>query len=213
MFILTTIEDLVQIKPQEFARPSIQAIKDSINAKYANKVIHNIGLCVSMWDLLNASEGLIGQGTGLVNVNVEFRMVVFRPFRGEIIQGRIKQSNQEGIILDLDFTCEVIIPYQHLPETSHFSRAEKVWVWNTEGTELFFDKGEPALFRVEQEEWTDQKPGIVQKDDEGNVIEERGTAWRLIGSMAQAGLGPTLWWGEQGEEGEEIDEEMADVKS
>jgi DNA-directed RNA polymerase III subunit RPC8 len=28
------------------------------------------------------------------------------------------------------------------------------------------------------------------------------------GSMNQAGLGPTLWWGEQEEEGEEGDVEM-----
>jgi hypothetical protein len=30
----------------------------------------------------------------------------------------------------------------------------------------------------------------------------------IQGSMNQAGLGPTLWWGEQEEEGEEGDVEM-----
>jgi len=45
---------------------------------------------------------------------------------------------------------------------------------------MFFDKGEPVLFRVEQEEWIDQKPTIVQKDADGRIIEERGTAWRVI---------------------------------
>ena len=53
-------------------------------------------------------------------------------------------------------------------------------MWNSEGTELFLDKGEPVLFRVEQEEWIDQRPTIVQKDEKGEVIEERGTAWRVI---------------------------------
>jgi DNA-directed RNA polymerase III subunit RPC8 len=98
-------------------------------------------------------------------------------------------------------------------------------VWNSEGTELFFDKGEPVLFRVEQEEWIDQRPTIEQRDEKGEVVEERGTAWRVIvsfdnrdeqlsllmfskGSMNQAGLGPTLWWGEQEEEEEEGDVEM-----
>lgn len=217
---------MIQIKPQDFAKPSAQAIKDVVNEKYSNKIVPGVGLCLCMWDLLTATEGLIGHGTGLVNVNIEFRMTVFRPFRGEIIYGRIKTSNQEGIIIDLDFTSEVFIPFQNLFENSSFSNAENVWVWNSDGTELFFDKGEPVLFRVEQEEWTDQRPTIVQKDDQGNVIEERGTAWRLIvcpdrrdaipcnkliklqGSMNQAGLGPTLWWGEQEEEGEEGDVEM-----
>lgn len=117
------------------------------------------------------------------HIAVEFRMAVFRPFRGEIIYGRIKSSNPDGIVIDLDFTSEVFIPYQNLFENSSFSNAENVWVWNSEGTELFFDKGEPVLFRVEQEEWVDQRPTIVQKDEKGEIIEERGTAWRVIVSV------------------------------
>lgn len=215
-----TIQDLIQIKPHDFHKTSAHAIKDVVNEKYSNKIVPGIGLCLCMWDLLSATEGLIGHGTGLVNVNIEFRMTVFRPFRGEIIYGRIKSSNEEGITLDLDFTSEVFVPYQNLFQNSSFSNAENVWVWNSDGTELFLDKGEPVLFRVEQEEWIDQRPTIVQKDEQGNIVDERGTAWRVIvsiwfilmckelltwikGSMNQAGLGPTLWWEEQAEEGED----------
>lgn len=144
---------------------------------------------------------------------------MFRPFRGEIIYGRIKSSNPEGIVIDIDFTSEIFVPYQNLFENSRFEKSENVWVWNSDGTELFLDKGEPVLFRVEQEEWIDQRPTIEQRNEEGEVVDERGTAWRVIvrladvkianfadilqGSMNQAGLGPTLWWEEQEEEEEE----------
>jgi DNA-directed RNA polymerase III subunit RPC8 len=184
----STIQDLIQIKPEDFTKPSAQAIKDVINEKYSNKVVPGIGLCICMWDLLTSTEGLIGHGTGLVNVNIEFRMTVFRPFRGEIIYGRIKSSSPEGIIIDMEFTSEIFVPYQNLFENSSFSNAENVWVWNSDGTELFLDKGEPVLFRVEQEEWIDQRPTIVQKDEEGNIVEERGTAWRVIVSRDQLGI-------------------------
>lgn len=65
----TKVADLVQITPEDFKKRSIVAIEDFINAKYANKVIQKIGLCITLYDLLWASEGLIGHGTGLVNVN------------------------------------------------------------------------------------------------------------------------------------------------
>lgn len=108
-------------------------------------------------------------------------MCVFRPFRGEIIYGRIKSSNEEGMIIDLDFTSDIFIPHQNLFENCTFNRAESTWVWKPEGTlELFFDNGETVMFRVEQEEWIDQKPTIIQKDEHGDVIEERGTAWSII---------------------------------
>jgi DNA-directed RNA polymerase III subunit RPC8 len=176
----STIQDLIQVKPQDFGKPSAQAIKDAINTKYSNKVVPGVGLCIALWDLLSATEGLIGHGTGLVNINAEFRLAVFRPFRGEIIYGRIKSSNPEGIVIDLDFTSEIFVPYQNLFENSRFEKSENVWVWNSDGTELFLDKGEPVLFRVEQEEWIDQRPTIEQRNEEGEVVDERGTAWRVI---------------------------------
>lgn len=71
------------------------AIEDNINEKYANKVreefyhslvlaaslclhgsrlsiiqvIQKVGLGIGFYDLLESSDGLIGHGTGLVNVN------------------------------------------------------------------------------------------------------------------------------------------------
>jgi hypothetical protein len=38
------------------------------------QVIQKIGLCVSFYDLLESSDGLIGHGTGLVNVNGKLRL-------------------------------------------------------------------------------------------------------------------------------------------
>ena len=38
------------------------------------KVIQKIGLCIGFYDLLESSDGLIGHGTGLVNVNGSFHL-------------------------------------------------------------------------------------------------------------------------------------------
>ena len=118
-FSKVKIADLVQIAPEDFGKSSFTAIEDNLNAKYVNKVVQKVGLFISLWDILWTSEGLIGHGTGLVNVNgkchktirnpqsigmcfnpnciVEFRMVVFRPFKGEVIVGRIASQSPEGI--------------------------------------------------------------------------------------------------------------------
>jgi DNA-directed RNA polymerase III subunit RPC8 len=76
MFILTTISDLVQIPPHEFHRADLEEITDKINEKYSNKVIQNIGLCIALYDLLSASDGLISYGTGNVNVNGKLGLVL-----------------------------------------------------------------------------------------------------------------------------------------
>jgi len=59
----------VQIPPFEFYKRSRHEVEDKINEKYSNKVVQKVGLCVCMYDLLKVSDGLIGHGTGFVNVN------------------------------------------------------------------------------------------------------------------------------------------------
>jgi DNA-directed RNA polymerase III subunit RPC8 len=110
MFILTTISDLVSIPPHEFYKRSIDSLSDHINAKYANKVLHRVGLCITLYDILKASDGLIGHGSGDVNVNVEFRMVVFRPFKGEIVTGVVRKCDEDGIRVGVEFFDDLWVP-------------------------------------------------------------------------------------------------------
>lgn len=83
----------------------------------------------------------------------------------------------------MNFTSEVWVPALNLPPNTEFDRGEGVFIWNNEGSELFFDRGEPVLFRVEQEEWIDQKPTVVRKNEDGDVIDVRDTSWRVIVSF------------------------------
>lgn len=156
MWFKSKVADLVQIAPHDFSKNSMDAIEDNINTKYANKVnivihpnvlrlfshryiqvIQKIGLCICLWDVLWSSEGLIGHGTGLVNVNgeqpllplgvligtdsqqVEFRLVVFRPFKGEVLLGRITSGTQDGINSKLHILFHLFQGFLHLISTNH----------------------------------------------------------------------------------------------
>jgi DNA-directed RNA polymerase III subunit RPC8 len=106
-------------------------------------------------------------------------MVVFRPFQGEVLHGSIRSSNPEGIVIDVEFFHDIFVPWRNLPPNCSFDQHERTWIWKTEGNELFFDKGEPVLFRVEQEEWFDQKPSVQQKDAQGQLVNQQRTAYGI----------------------------------
>ncbi|KAL1960807.1 hypothetical protein VTO42DRAFT_6637 [Malbranchea cinnamomea] len=195
MFILTTISDLIQISPEDFSKLSAVAIEDNINEKYANKVIQNVGLCIGFYDLLESSDGLIGHGTGLVNVNVKFRLIVFRPFKGEIILGKITSGTEQGIKIGIEFFNDIHVPPNLLLDGARFDYEEQVWVWdNGEGGIFYFDVGEIVRFRVEAEEWHDQIPNAPDLGD-GTAVTERKPPYSIIGSMQIDGLGLVAWWG------------------
>ena len=219
---------MVQIPPTEFHKSSIRAIEDFVNNKYADKVIHKVGLCVGYHSLISASEGLIGHGTGIVNVNVDFRIMVYRPFKGEIVRGTITHSNIEGVYLSTDFFEDIIVPPPLLFENTQWGADEsgtEAFIWRTDNgeggeNEFFFDKAEKCLMRVEQEEWNDLSPQMKRPDDYD--MERRDKyglklgPYRILASMLHSGLGPTLWWlGDEAAAADEQPEEMemdADVE-
>ncbi|KAK5117651.1 hypothetical protein LTR62_005074 [Meristemomyces frigidus] len=202
MYTLVTLADVVQIVPSDFEKPSARAIEDYINEKYADKVIHKVGLCVGFHSLLSASEGLIGNGSGIVHVNVDFKLVVFRPFKGEIIRAIISHSNATGIFMSMDFFEDVVIPPQFFFSPSSWEDDEngnKIWIWKSdEGPEFFFDRTEKCLIRVEQEQWNDLSPQM-QRPEDFNLEEKdqyglRRSPYRIVASMMFTGLGPEMWW-------------------
>lgn len=195
MFILTKIADLVQITPQDFHKKSMQAIEDNINAKYANKVIQKIGLCICLYDLTWASEGLIGHGTGTANVNAEFRLVVFRPFKGEVIMGRISRCSPEGIHVRTDFFDNIFVEAEELPDGCQYDHNEQLWVWESENGSLYWDIHETVRLAVVGEEWNDQTPTKPTASmDEETPQEVKLPPYIVKGSMKAEGLGCTLWW-------------------
>ncbi|KAK9418115.1 putative DNA-directed RNA polymerase subunit [Seiridium unicorne] len=207
MFILTKIADLVQIAPAQFEKHSKVAIENNINAKYSNRVIQKIGLCICMYDLLWASEGLIGHGTGLVNVNVEFRLIVFRPFKGETLLGKISSATPEGLnskapqqpslmrpradygeTVRTDFFEEIFVSYKELPENCEL----QAWVWVVEEQRMYYDKNEMVRLQVIDEDWHDQIPESTS--EEAVEKAKKISPYSIRGTMMKEGLGCCLWW-------------------
>lgn len=197
MFILTKFQDLISIPPHEFYKKSRDSIEDKINEKYSNKIVQRVGLCVCMWDLLKASDGLIGFGTGNVNVNVEFRMIVFRPFKGEVIAATIKANSPHGIYLSTEFFENIFVPDTMLFEGCYYHEEEKVWIWPTGETEIYFDNGTIVHARIEKESWEDaMHKGPVKDSKTLHSINDGPpkAPYSIEASMAEPGLGGVDWW-------------------
>ncbi|KAK2156263.1 hypothetical protein LSH36_217g02009 [Paralvinella palmiformis] len=61
----------------------------NINILYAPtegiKVVHNVGLCIVLWDVTKLEDSYIFPGSGASHTVVHFRYVVFRPFMDELL--------------------------------------------------------------------------------------------------------------------------------
>ena len=101
------------------------------------------GLCISFYDLLEAGDPIVHAAEGCSHISVKFRLVVFRPFMGEIILGRVLSSDAQGIKLSLGFFDDVIIPVSLLPSPSDFDCLKSIWTWR------YYTDGEESVFPID----------------------------------------------------------------
>lgn len=66
MFILTRLEDTVKLLPS--TEYSHAALLQWLNAKYSNRILHKVGLCISVYDILSVGDGALKYGDGCVYV-------------------------------------------------------------------------------------------------------------------------------------------------
>jgi DNA-directed RNA polymerase III subunit RPC8 len=131
MFQLSIIKDTLSVHPAHFGVPPDEALIAEINKKYANRVVHDLGLCVCLFDLVQAGEGKVRYGDGCLwykgafrvflfdvctngKYAVVFRMVVFRPFTSEVVVAKVKSSDEDGIRCTSLFFLSIdrLLPYR-----------------------------------------------------------------------------------------------------
>ncbi|KAJ7623592.1 polymerase III polypeptide H [Roridomyces roridus] len=179
MFQLAILKDTVAIHPSDFGGPQEQAIIAELNKKYANRVLHDVGLCICVFDITEAGEGKVRYGDGFLLLvthwpAVIFRMVIFRPFQSEVLLAKVMSSDHNGVRLSLDFFDDIYIPVHYLPYPNAFDPNERAHFWLPS-----------AEAEATPTELLDSPTAERMWIDKGEIIRC---------SMAEQGLGPTGWW-------------------
>ena len=162
MFELARLKDTVHIAPSEFGKPPLTAVTDALLEKYPNKVVPGLGLCIALFDILHVGEAHLYPGNAAQHTAVEFRLVIFKPYVGEILTGTVVASDPQGMRISLGFFDEIHVPARLLQPPSVWSEEEGVWVWNVtpeneDEHRLFYDLENELRFRVEEVRFREER--------------------------------------------------------
>eukprot|EP00038_Savillea_parva_P030044 m.75108 g.75108 ORF g.75108 m.75108 type:complete len:197 (+) comp8967_c0_seq2:256-846(+) len=195
MFVLAHIKDVARVMPSHFSEARLKRIELEINKKYANKVIRDVGLCILLHDLLEVGDSMIYPGDGAAQVRVSFRMVVFRPLSGEILQGRIRSCSEKGLFVTMGFFEDIVIPPEEMQPDTYFDKKEQLWVWKYGDADLFMEIDEVIHFRVVHDDFHDITPGAaLGPSADGDGEKELQSPYVLTCSVNDFGLGVASWW-------------------
>lgn len=208
MFVLVEISDVLRIIPEHFNNESSERLEIEINRKYSNKVIHKLGLCILLHDLLEVGDPLIYPGDGSAHIKTKFRMVVFRPFIGEVLYGKIKSCSEKGIFVTMGFFDDIFIPRDNFQPNTTFDKSEQLWVWTYGEDKFYLDLDESIVFRVQNPKFYEARPadaGVAAMSNtvaiasppmvsEDSAFSNHESPFSLEGTINDSGLGLPAWW-------------------
>ncbi|KAH0916749.1 hypothetical protein HID58_031195 [Brassica napus] len=185
MFCLSELEDTVRVPPSDLNLPLEVAIKKALQKLFLDKVL-SIGLCVAIYGIKSIEGGFVLPGDGAATYKVVFRIVVFRPFVGEVIAAKFKESDSNGLRLTLGFFEDVYVPAPLIPtpnrcEPDPYNRNQMRWVWKYGDDEFIIDDSCQNISYppVPTERAEDAKPFAPMV---------------VTGTIDDDGLGPVSWW-------------------
>jgi len=144
---------------------------------------------------------------------VVFRLVIFRPFEGEILLGEICEVSEYGLKITLGFFEDIVIPKEELNSNSKFLADRECWAWTPDplvDVSLYITKKQEIRFRVLSlvfGEIPNERPakkvvlnptqpggGALAPPKDTKEKSKTIIPMQIIGSIATNGLGPVKWW-------------------
>ncbi|CAN7134642.1 unnamed protein product [Brassica rapa subsp. narinosa] len=192
MFCLSELEDTVRVPPSDLNLPLEVAIKKALQKLFLDKVL-SIGLCVAIYGIKSIEGGFVLPGDGAATYKVVFRIVVFRPFVGEVIAAKFKESDSNGLRLTLGFFEDVYVPAPLIPtpnrcEPDPYNRNQMRWVWKYGDDEFIIDDScQQIKFRVENISYP---PVPTERAEDAKPF----APMVVTGTIDDDGLGPVSWW-------------------
>ena len=199
MFQIARLEDPnVKILPENLGKPRLTAVTQVIESLYVDKVVKDLGLVVTLYEIVSIEGGTVYPGEGSAHFHVVFKVVVFRPFVGEVLEGVLIRADRKGLYVRLGFFNDVFIPEHMLQEPSAFDAEEQLWVWNYQNERMFMDLKEPVRFRCSAVRFPEQPRNAKALDGKsallGRTPEGAFAPMVIVGDVNADGLGLTSWW-------------------
>jgi len=110
IYSIVTVRDVVRIPPKEFGEPIDIASITHLRKSSENVLDRDIGLMIAVIGIDTIGQGRLMPGDGATYHTVEYRVLVFKPVRGELIEGNVVELMDFGAFVrmgPLDGLCHV----------------------------------------------------------------------------------------------------------
>eukprot|EP01135_Chromosphaera_perkinsii_P005869 Nk52_evm2s370 gene=Nk52_evmTU2s370 len=117
MFFHTELNHEILLHPRYFGPRLSKILLQKLNSEIEGTCMGKHGFVIMVTEVVDISKGKIQEGLewkGLVTFSVKYKAVVFRPFKGEVLDAIVKQVTKVGVFAEVGplsiFISRFLIP-------------------------------------------------------------------------------------------------------
>jgi DNA-directed RNA polymerase subunit E' len=110
LYSIVTVKDVVRIPPTQFGSPIEEAAMIHLRKQHENVLDRDVGLMIAVIGIDDIGQGRLIAGDGATYHAVTYRVLVFKPVRGELVEGSVVELMDFGAFIrmgPLDGLCHV----------------------------------------------------------------------------------------------------------
>lgn len=120
MFFHMSMPAEVELHPRHFGPNMRETLEAKLTREVEGTCSGKYGFVVAVTGVTEVSQGLIREGTGFARFDVTYACVVFRPFKGEVLDTVVTQVNKMGFFAEAG-PVQIFVSNHLIPEDFEFS--------------------------------------------------------------------------------------------
>ncbi|KAL7073705.1 hypothetical protein ACQ4LE_007095 [Meloidogyne hapla] len=101
MFYHLSLEHEIQLHPKYFGQSLMETVKQKLFSEVEGTCTGKYGFVIAVTTIDTIGHGMIQPGRGFVTFPVKYKAIVFRPFKGQVMDAVVTQVNKVGIFCDI----------------------------------------------------------------------------------------------------------------
>ncbi|XP_033300594.1 DNA-directed RNA polymerase II subunit RPB7 isoform X1 [Bombus vosnesenskii] len=119
MFYHISLEHEILLHPRYFGPQLLDTVKQKLYTEVEGTCTGKYGFVVAVTTIDNIGAGIIQPGQGFVVYPVKYKAIVFRPFKGEVLDAIVTQVNKVGMFAEIGpLSC--FISHHSIPADMQF---------------------------------------------------------------------------------------------
>jgi DNA-directed RNA polymerase II subunit RPB7 len=93
MFFLKSLKHQILLHPSFFGASIKQFVKQKLHEEVEGTCLGKFGFIIAIASVENIGRGKIQEGSGMAEYNVDYKAILFRPFKGEVMDAQVVTVN------------------------------------------------------------------------------------------------------------------------